>query len=94
MLMFTSLSKPQFEFGANVFYLKRYWGGLLYRIGDALGGMAGITVKEAFRMGVAYEYPLSKLIGTNSGTLEIFASYAFELKLTKKEKKYKSIRFL
>ncbi|MDR1023819.1 MAG: type IX secretion system membrane protein PorP/SprF [Prevotellaceae bacterium] len=94
MLMFTSLAKPQLEFGANVFYLKRYWGGLSYRIGDALGALAGITVSEAFRMGVAYEYPLSKLIGTNGGSLEIFVSYAFELKLTKKERKYKSIRFL
>lgn len=94
MLMFTSLVKPQLEFGANIFYLKRYWGGLSYRIGDALGGMVGITVSEAFRMGVAYEYSLSKLIGTNSGSLEVFASYMFELKLAKKEKKYKSIRFL
>ncbi|MDR3365954.1 MAG: type IX secretion system membrane protein PorP/SprF [Prevotellaceae bacterium] len=94
MLMFTALAKPQFEFGANVFYLKRYWGGLSYRIGDALGGMGGITISEVFRVGVAYEYPLSKLMGTNSGSLEIFASYAFELKLSKREKKYKSIRFL
>lgn len=94
MLMFTSLARPQLELGANIFYLKRYWGGLSYRIGDALGGMAGITVSEAFKMGVAYEYPLSKLIGTNSGSFEMFVSYAFELKLAKKEKKYKSIRFL
>jgi hypothetical protein len=34
------------------------------------------------------------MIGTNGGSLEIFASYAFELKLAKREKKYKSIRFL
>ena len=94
MLMFTSIAKPQLEFGANVFYLKRYWGGLFYRIGDALGGMAGITVREVFRVGVAYEYPLSRLIGTNGGSLEVFASYAFELKRSQKEKKYKSIRFL
>jgi type IX secretion system PorP/SprF family membrane protein len=94
MLMFTSIAKPQLEFGANVFYLKRYWCGLSYRMGDALGGMAGITVSEALRIGVAYEYPLSGLIGTSSGSLEVFASYAFELKLSKKGKKYKSIRFL
>lgn len=94
MLMFTSLAKPQLELGANVFYLKRYWGGLSYRIADALGVLAGITVSEVFRIGVAYEYPLSKMIGTNGGSLEIFASYAFELKLAKREKKYKSIRFL
>jgi type IX secretion system PorP/SprF family membrane protein len=94
MLTFTSLAKPQFELGANVFYLKRYWGGLSYRIGDALGIMAGITVREFIKVGVAYEYPLSKLIGTNGGSLEVFLSYAFELNLTKKEKKYKSIRFL
>jgi hypothetical protein len=77
-----------------VFYLKRYWGGLSYRIADALGVLAGITVSEVFRIGVAYEYPLSKMIGTNGGSLEVFASYAFELKLAKREKKYKSIRFL
>jgi type IX secretion system PorP/SprF family membrane protein len=94
LLMFTAFVKPQLNIGVNVFYKKRYWGGLSYRIGDALGVLGGITVNEAFRLGISYEYPLSKLIATNSGNLEIFVSYSFELKFTKRVKKYKSIRFL
>jgi len=94
LLMLTAIAKPQLGVGANVFYEKRYWGGLSYRIGDALGVMGGMTVGENFRLGVAYEYPLSKLIATNSGNLEIFFSYSFEVKFTKKVKRYKSVRFL
>lgn len=94
LLMFTAIAKPQLGLGANLTYEKRFWGGLSYRIGDALGAMAGMSIREAFKMGVAYEYPLSKLMGSNSGNLELFVSYSFELKFAKKQKKYKSIRFL
>ncbi len=94
LLMFTSVVKPQLGLGANVTYEKRFWGGLSYRIGDALGVMAGTSIREAFRMGVAYEYSLSKLIGSSKGNLELFVSYSFEVKFAKRQKKYKSIRFL
>ncbi|MDR2937490.1 MAG: PorP/SprF family type IX secretion system membrane protein [Prevotellaceae bacterium] len=94
LLMLTALAKPQLGVGANATFAKRYWGGLSYRIGDALGVLGGMTVSEAFKLGVAYEYSLSKLIATNKGNMEIFVSYSFELKFAKKVKKYKSIRFL
>lgn len=94
LLMFTSVVKPQLGLGANVTYEKRFWGGLSYRIGDALGVMAGMSIREAFKMGVAYEYSLSKLIGSSKGNLELFVSYSFEVKFAKRQKKYKSIRFL
>jgi type IX secretion system PorP/SprF family membrane protein len=94
LLSFTAITKPQLALGANVFYAKRYWGGLFYRIGDALGAMGGLTIREGLRLGVAYEHSLSELTGTNGGNLEFFISYAFELKMAKREKKYKSIRFL
>ena len=94
LLMFTALAKPQLGFGANVMYEKKHWGGLYYRIKDALGAMGGMSVGEAVKMGIAYEYSLSKLAGSNKGNLEVFIAYSFEVKFTKKVKKYKSIRFL
>ncbi len=94
LLMFTAIAKPQLGFGANVFYEKRFWGGLSYRIGDALGAMAGMTLREALKIGIAYEYSLSKLIGSSKGNLEMLVSYSFEVKFAQKQKKYKSIRFL
>jgi type IX secretion system PorP/SprF family membrane protein len=94
MLSFYTLAKPSFELGANVFYRKRYWGGLMYRITDALGAMFGVSIGEGLKIGAAYEYPLSKMFGASGGNLEIYVSYAFELNLNKRKKQYKSIRFL
>ncbi|MGL4363674.1 MAG: PorP/SprF family type IX secretion system membrane protein [Bacteroidales bacterium] len=94
LFSFTNLAKPQFAFGGRLLYKGRYWGGLSYRIKDALGAMLGMSIGKDFRIGVAYEYSLSKLIGVNSGNLELFASYSFEVKFSKKEKRYKSLRFL
>lgn len=94
LMSFVTLKKPQFGFGGNVFYQGRYWGGLSYRILDALGITAGINFDDVFKVGVAYEYPLSNFFGNTGGNLEVFLTYAFEVKIKKKEKKYKSLRFL
>jgi hypothetical protein len=94
LLSMINIMHPQLAIGANVVYFQRYWAGLSYRINDALGATVGISFNKGFRFGFVYEYPLSKLIGSNSGTTEIFISYVFEIKMTKKEKKYKSLRFL
>jgi type IX secretion system PorP/SprF family membrane protein len=93
MLMVINITAPQLTVGSNVFYLKKYWGGLSYRIGDALGISAGMLFKSV-RFGFLYEYSLSKMIGFNMGSTEIFASYLFDVNLQKKKKKYKSIRYL
>jgi type IX secretion system PorP/SprF family membrane protein len=95
MLMVGAFAKPQLGFGVNVYYMSKYNFGLAYRIKDALTASFGLVIDETFRFGAAYEYPLSRLFGSSSGTFEVFASYAFEVKLPKrKEKRYKSIRFL
>ncbi|MGL5912627.1 MAG: PorP/SprF family type IX secretion system membrane protein [Bacteroidales bacterium] len=93
LIVFNSV-KPQFTLGAICLYKERYWGGLSYRIKDALGAMLGMSVGRDFRLGIAYEYSLSRLIGINNGSFEFFVSYAFKMKFTRKEKKYKSLRFL
>ncbi|MDR1227064.1 MAG: PorP/SprF family type IX secretion system membrane protein [Prevotellaceae bacterium] len=95
LLMVSTFTRPQFGLGVNVYYMQKYNVGLAYRVMDAITVSFGLAIDESFRFGAAYEYPLSKLLGSNGGTFEVFANYAFEIKLPKrKEKRYKSIRFL
>jgi type IX secretion system PorP/SprF family membrane protein len=93
MLMAVSTSVWQATLGCNVVYLQKYWGGLSYRIMDAIGINVGMRFKS-IRVGLLYEYSLSKMIGFNIGTTEIFASYLFDLNFKRKVKPYKSVRFL
>jgi type IX secretion system PorP/SprF family membrane protein len=93
ILMATNLSEWQITAGCHAVYMQKFWGGLSYRIGDALGISAGMVFKS-IRFGLLYEYPLSKMIGYNYGTTEVFLSYFFDVNLHRKPKKYKSVRFL
>jgi type IX secretion system PorP/SprF family membrane protein len=93
MVMAINIVAPQLTMGANVFYKQKFWGGLSYRIGDALGISGGMLFKSV-RFGLMYEYSLSRMIGFNAGSTEIFASYFFDVNLQKKKIRYKSIRFL
>ena len=78
----------------NVLYNKRIWGGVSYRLNDAIIGMFGVELFNGVRIGYAYDYSLSDLSGYNDGTHEFMVSYCFSLKKEKPPQRYKSIRFL
>lgn len=64
-------------------------GGLVYRIGDALGFFAFGNVYEELNVGYAYEYSLNGLSGVNSGTHEIMLTYNFKPITINKDKSKK-----
>jgi type IX secretion system PorP/SprF family membrane protein len=84
----------QFNVTSLVRYNKKVWGGVSYRAGDALIGMAGIELYNGIRIGYAYDFPLSDIRKSTSGSHEIMVNYCFDLGFGKSPMKYKSIRFL
>ncbi len=60
-------------------YNKLVGGGLVYRVGDALGFFAYGKVYKELNVGYAYEYSLNGLSGVNSGTHEIRLTYDFDI---------------
>lgn len=78
----------------NVLYNKRIWGGVSYRLNDAVIGMFGVELFNGVRIGYAYDYSLSDISSYNDGTHEFMVSYCFSLKKEKPPQRYKSIRFL
>lgn len=84
----------QSDFNCNVFYKKRYWGGISYRIQDAVVLLAGLEMKSGLRIGYSYDIAISTVATNYKGGHEISVGYTFEMSIDKKTKKHKSVRYL
>lgn len=84
----------QFTVNSLLRYNKKIWGGVSYRAGDALIGMIGLELYNGLRLGYAYDFTVSDMSKSNSGSHEFMVNYCFDLNLGKSPMKYKSIRFL
>ncbi len=84
----------QLDVTARMEYDNKYWGGLSYRIQDAVVFLAGINIAGGLSLGYSYDLPTSKIITVSSGSHEIILLYSFEYVFGKRTSKYKSIRIL
>jgi len=86
----------QFTANANLMYNKKIWGGLGYRLNDAVIAMIGIDLFNGVKIGYAFDYTYTSLSNYVSagGSHEVMVSYCFNLVKDRVVKKYKSVRFL
>ena len=87
------LASWQADIGLTLEYDKRFWGGLGYRIGDAVIVTAGTELWNGIKFGYSYDVSISALSRYNSGSHEFFLAYSVLL-YKKHDHKYKSVRFL
>ena len=93
-LIKTDFSSLQFDLSARLEYNNKYWGGLSYRLQDAVVVLAGINISGGLSIGYSYDLPTSRIITVSSGSHEILVMYSFEYMFGKRTSKYKSIRIL
>jgi type IX secretion system PorP/SprF family membrane protein len=74
----------QFEANGMVYYNQKVWGGLSYRLNDAIIAMAGFNITDRIRLGYSYDYTISKLSQQSNGSHEVFLGY--DMTFTKKIK--------
>lgn len=72
-------------------YNNKVWGGLSYRINDAVALMVGVAYKD-IEIGYSYDIPTSKVAAT--GSHEIMARYRFKLEKEKTRSGYRNTRYL
>lgn len=84
----------QFDLNLNAVFRDKYWGGLTYRLQDALVLLGGIELANGVRIGYSYDLTTSRLAKAGGGSHEVVVGYTFDLNLDKREKRYKSVRFL
>jgi type IX secretion system PorP/SprF family membrane protein len=87
-----SFSKGIYQMDLNflVRYNKKVWGGVGYRINDAVIAMIGFKVHE-FKL--AYSYDISTTPMRNGGTHEISLQYFFKMDFSQ-PKSYRNTRYL
>lgn len=90
----SDLITNQFTVTGNVIYNKKFWGGVSYRIGEAITGMIGLELFSGMRIGYAFDFSTTDISRFNSGSHEFMLGYCFSLKKEKPPQQYKSIRFL
>jgi type IX secretion system PorP/SprF family membrane protein len=83
----------QFNASALVMYTNKFYGGLGYRLQDAVSVLAGVIIK-GLQIGIAYDISTSAMTKYNSGGLEIMVNYCFKIETDKFRKSYRNTRFL
>jgi type IX secretion system PorP/SprF family membrane protein len=82
----TDFVATQFDLNAAASYNKKIWGGVTYRVQDALAIMAGYQIAENLRASYSYDLTTSTLSNSSSGSHEIMMSYCFIIDIPEKEK--------
>jgi type IX secretion system PorP/SprF family membrane protein len=72
----TEATTWQADFDMTVQYDKRIWGGIGYRIGDAIIITAGTELWNGIKFGYSYDVSTSSLSRYNSGSHELFLAYS------------------
>ncbi|MCK9324701.1 MAG: type IX secretion system membrane protein PorP/SprF [Bacteroidales bacterium] len=84
----------QADINTLVIYNKKYWGGVSYRLGDAVVVMAGLELTSGIRAGIAYDFTTSAIAGYSRGSAEFMLGYNLEVSTEKYNQRYRSVRFL
>lgn len=90
----TDFRSLQLDLSSRIEYDDKYWGGLSYRIQDAVVIMAGVNVAGGLSIGYSYDLLTSQITTGSTGSHEIVLLYSFEYVFGKRTNKYKSIRIL
>jgi type IX secretion system PorP/SprF family membrane protein len=89
------LASPIVDVNVTALYNNRIWGGVTYRLQDAIAVNLGYEFFQGFRAGYSYDFTTSSISGGSSGSHEIMASYCFKIEIPEREKAiYRNPRFL
>lgn len=89
----TDLAGWQLDLNTNIVFNERFWGGITYRVQDAIALLMGMEMENGLRFGYSFDLVTSALSRYGYGSHEIFVSYSLDLERNRNQK-YKSIRFL
>lgn len=93
ILFKTDLAGWQLDVGANVIYDERFWGGLSYRVNDAVALLMGMEMINGLKVGYSFDLVTSAIGRYGFASHEVFLSYSIDLEKNRSQK-YKSVRFL
>lgn len=91
----SDLTSTQLDINTLVTYNQKFWGGLSYRLNDAMVAMVGLKIDQ-YSVGYAYDFTISPMgrNGRSFGSHEIMLRYCFQLEVEKLPQPHRTVRFL
>jgi len=95
----TDASSTQFDINCLGIWNEKYWGGLSYRLQDAISILIGGKPFTQGKMsplsiGLAYDITTSAMRVASSGSLEIMLGYCFKISTPTKVESYRNVKYL
>ena len=75
MARYTEGLPVQFDLNANLLYSDKIWVGCSYRYTNSVNLILELLLTDNFRMGLAYDYPISEINQVAHGSAEIMLNY-------------------
>ncbi len=104
VLVKSDFASLQFDIDALMFYNSQFWGGLGYRMTDAVSILLGAYPfansgnDDLETLGIGYSYDVTTSAmgrnGRSSGSHEVFISYCNKIVVIKEPSSYRNVRFL
>ena len=100
ILVKSDATSNQLDANLLVEYNRTVWGGVTYRIEDAIGILAGVHVGElidgleGLKIGLSYDLTTSMISDHSNGSVEVLIKYCTSIKKSGKREIYHSVRFL
>lgn len=93
----SDLASYSLDINGTMFFKKKYWGGLGLRVSpkniESFTILGGIELINGLDLGYALDVNTSYLIFKGATSHEVILTYSFNIE-TKRDKKYKSVRYL
>ena len=98
----TDVASTVFSVGALAEYQEKFWGGIDYRVQDAVNLLLGANFQlngesiagGMIKVGYSYDFTTSYIRKFSSGSHEIFVRYCFNIVSNPKEEEHHTVRFL
>lgn len=84
----------QVDGNVNLLYNNLFWGGVSYRLGDAIAPHIGLNLNNGLRFGVSYDVTTSSIRSYSSGSVELMLGYCMKLNSNPPIQIHKTVRFL
>ncbi len=77
LIKFTETGQWAMDLNASFLFNQKFWAGISYRHQDAIAGVVEYMVSPQFRFGYSYDFTLSKLFNSQSGSHELMIGWEF-----------------
>jgi len=78
MVRHTESMPTQFDINGNFLYRDKIWAGLSYRYMNSINFSFQLNLTDELRMGLAYDYIISKIRKANYGSVEFMINFIFK----------------